>query len=96
MEEFQNKITPPLSLSPLSDEKNLEPIAIHPLLNLDVRTPDDIKKQIDSAKKTAEYFKNHWTWFYVAAAIALYRTWTATKVNAAIFRIDRKLNGKDK
>lgn len=93
MEEFQNKPTVPLSLSPLTEDR---PIAIHPLLNFDNRTPEEVRRQIDSAKKTAEYFKNHWTWFYVAALIALYRTWTASRVNAAIFRIDRRLNGKGK
>lgn len=91
--ELQQKTTAPIPLDARED-KNYQAAPLHPMLAFDIRSPEEIKKQVEIAKNTANFFKNHWTWFYVAAAIGMYRAYTASRVNAAIFRIDKKLREK--
>lgn len=91
-EEFQTKKSDPLPLFPLQTQR-MTPLE-NPLVKFDLRSPDQIKEQVKIAKDVADFFKNHWLWFYVAATVAIYRTVTSTRVNAAIFRIDRALSQK--
>jgi hypothetical protein len=93
-EEMQSKAKPALPLIPLETPRMTKiQNPIEPMVSL---SPQEISRQVKIAKEVAEFFKNHWLWFYMAAGLAFYRGVTATRVNAAIFRIDRALTGKEK
>jgi hypothetical protein len=89
-EELQQKAQPPIPLRPLDAPK---PSLVNPIAVFDVRTPEQIKKQIKLAEETAKFFKSHWLFFYITLLIGLYRSYKTAQTNAAIMRIDKQIKG---
>jgi len=94
-EEFQTQTSPQIPLAPTPAEAQLGPVApAHPMLNFDIRTPEQLKAQIKIAEETAKFFKSHWLWFYVSIGVAAYRAHLQADTNRSVRRLAIELDKK--
>jgi hypothetical protein len=86
------------------DNKNTNPelsiesikSAIHPLANFDIRSPEELSRQIKLVENLAKIAKNHWLFFYITLFIGLYKAYKVSQTNAAIMRIDKEIKERKK